>query len=363
MNTQINSCRNSNIEVLRIIAILFIITSHYSVHNGLDNSTISFGVNRVILDISILGNIGVILFMLISGYFMINRKITPTKIALLCIQTVFYSAGIYMLIVVLGFQSFSVANMIKAAFPIIFMQYWFVGVYVILCIFSPFINMFLNSLDRREHCKFNYIMLVLFSILPTFTSAMDYGNAIVQFILFYSMGAYMSRYKNHEDKTFIQKYKMIAIISAVLLVLSVIVFDLLGTKIEKFNTISTYFFNRTSVLAIVFSVALFGVFITGEKFCNRTINLISSCTLGVYLIHDNHYLRVVLWEDILKNKDYVNSNWMIVHLIVSVVSVFAVCTIIDIIRKFTAEKLTRIILADGVENLCKKVNTYIEIKS
>lgn len=51
--------RNSSIELLRIIAILFIITGHYSVHNGFDNRTITFGVNRVILDISKLGSIGI----------------------------------------------------------------------------------------------------------------------------------------------------------------------------------------------------------------------------------------------------------------------------------------------------------------
>lgn len=354
--------RNSSIELLRIIAILFIITGHYSVHNGFDNRTITFGVNRVILDISKLGSIGVIIFIVISGYYMIDRKISTTKVLLLWLQTFFYSVGIYVVLIVLGLQKFSIVNLIKAMFPIIFSEYWFIGVYIIMYVLSPFINSFLNSLDKHKHCKFNFIMLVIFSVLPTFTANMFYGNELIQFLLFYSLGAYMAKYKKLYDKEHSGAY-IILLISAVLLVLSVVVFDLFGTKIQKFNTVSTYFFNRNSILAIVFSVALFGVFIRRKKFCNSVINLISSCTLGVYLIHDNHYLRSVLWENILRNKDYVNSDWMIVHLIVSVLSVFAVCTIIEIIRKFTVEKLTRFILSDRVENLCKKVKSYIKIKS
>ena len=66
--------RNSNIEILRIISVFMILFSHYSVHNGITNSDLPIGINRYLLEISILGNIGVIIFVLISGYFSINKK-------------------------------------------------------------------------------------------------------------------------------------------------------------------------------------------------------------------------------------------------------------------------------------------------
>lgn len=64
--------RNSNIEILRIISMLFIVISHYTVHNGVINASLPLGINRTLLEITTLGNIGVILFVIISGYFMIE---------------------------------------------------------------------------------------------------------------------------------------------------------------------------------------------------------------------------------------------------------------------------------------------------
>ena len=58
--------RNSCIELLRIISIIMIVLSHYTVHNGVANSTLDIGFNRFLLEITTLGNIGVIIFITIN---------------------------------------------------------------------------------------------------------------------------------------------------------------------------------------------------------------------------------------------------------------------------------------------------------
>jgi len=344
--------RNSNIELLRIIAMLFIVISHYTVHNGVDNTTIVFGINRIILDISTLGNIGVILFVLISGYFMIQQeKLKPIKIIILWLETFFYSALIYVILSLLNFHNFSIANLIKSMLPITFNQYWFMGVYIMLYILSPFINKFLNSMDRKKHLEFNIILLVLFSLLPTLTTKMNYGNELIQFVLFYSLGAYFYKYKTDIfDK---KKNSILLFITAMILILSTIIFDLLGSKINLFNNVSTYFFKRDSFVAITFSISLFNIFINKKEYNNKIINLISSCTLGVYLIHDNIYIRRILWTKILQNANYIYSNYLIIHLLVSVISVFIICTFIELIRKNTIERLMNKILLKKKEKLKK----------
>ena len=64
--------RNTNIELLRIISILMIVLSHYSVHSGISRNMLSLGWNRFLLEITSLGNIGVIFFVLITGYYSIE---------------------------------------------------------------------------------------------------------------------------------------------------------------------------------------------------------------------------------------------------------------------------------------------------
>ena len=94
--------RNSNIEIVRIISMIFIVLSHYTVHNGIENASLPLGLNRYILEISTLGNIGVILFVLISGYFSIEQKeFKFKKIISLYLQVMFYSTSIYLLFVIL----------------------------------------------------------------------------------------------------------------------------------------------------------------------------------------------------------------------------------------------------------------------
>ena len=59
--------RNSSVELLRIIAMLFIIASHFSVHSGFDLGLISQGnpFGAIVLRMSVLGYIGIDIFMCI----------------------------------------------------------------------------------------------------------------------------------------------------------------------------------------------------------------------------------------------------------------------------------------------------------
>lgn len=333
--------RNSNIEILRIISMIFIVISHYTVHNGISNASLPLGINRYLLEITTLGNIGVILFVLISGYFMLEQKEFKIKrILSLYLQIVFYSLGIYLLFIIFGLQDFSIKQLIKCALPILFEEYWFMTCYIVLYLLSPFINKFLNHLKRKEHFNFILVIMLLFSIVPTFTTKQLYGNQLTQFIMFYSIGAYLKKYPKNILSNNKKLNKRVLLLTSFLLVLSVIFFDIMGSQYSVFNNHTTYFFQRNSILAILFSISLFNIFINKKEFNNKLINIVSSCTLGVYLIHDNNLVRNVLWTNILKVYKYVNSNYLIIHMILSVIIIFIVCTIIEYIRKNTVEKIT-----------------------
>lgn len=143
--------RNSNLDLLKIIAMLLILISHYSVHNGINNYLLNFGVNRVFLDFCVIGNIGTILFVMITGYFMVERKnINFKRIFSLIIQVLFYSMILYFLSVKLGIINFSLKEFIKNIFPVLTKRYWFISAYLMLSLFSPFINNLLNHLEKNN---------------------------------------------------------------------------------------------------------------------------------------------------------------------------------------------------------------------
>jgi len=344
--------RNSNVEILRILSMLFIVISHYSVHNGVLLSSLNFGLNKYLLEITNLGNIGVIIFVLITGYFSIEQtEIKLKKLVSLYLQVLFYSIGIYFVLLVIGKESFSIVQLIKSVFPITFKEYWFLSVYTLIYILSPFINKFLNNLNKHEYVNYLFVSLLIFSILPTITSLDFYANYLIQFILFYSLGAFFKRFPNNK---LIQNKRInicIFILSLLVLLASPLLFDILATKSSFFLGKSVYLFNRTSIVAICFSVSLFVMFISKKVISSNIINNISACVFGIYLIHDNNFMRKILWIDLFKNADFVNSNLFILHFIISVLAVFGLSLLIEFIRKNTIEKYTTKLLNKNLDKL------------
>ena len=331
--------RNTNLELLRILSIFMIIVSHYSIHNSILASSLDIGFNRFLLEIVTLGDIGSILFVLISGYCLINSvNIKLRKILKILLQVLFYSLAIYLLFLFFGNEDFSLKFLVKSILPISFKQYWFATAYIILYIFHPYINKLLNSFNKKEHFIFIIINLIIFSLLHMITTNDYYGNELVQFTIFYSIGAYFSKYKT----TFFSNNKLnyvILVSSVIISISSIVLFDFLGQNYSIFATNSRYFLNRTSIFSILIAISLFNIFINRKAFYNKYINIISNCVFGVYLISDNVYMRKFLWLNVFNNSNYLDSNYLIFHMFISTITVFIVCIFIELIRQLIIERV------------------------
>ena len=89
--------RNSKIELLRIISMIMIILGHCNTYGNFDMQNINGFFNKFIIGNTYLGNLGVIIFIVTTGYFMIKKEIQLKKIILFELQVLFYSIGIYVL--------------------------------------------------------------------------------------------------------------------------------------------------------------------------------------------------------------------------------------------------------------------------
>ena len=117
MNEKKGKSRLSNFELLRIISMILIVINHYVVSSGVLD--LEFNINRVILQLfGIGGKIGVTLFVLISGYFLIDSKFKMRKLLKIILETLFYSVSIYFLLWAFQKQKFSIKGMIKVFLPI-----------------------------------------------------------------------------------------------------------------------------------------------------------------------------------------------------------------------------------------------------
>lgn len=323
--------RNSAVETLRIFAMALIVLSHACFHSRFDLSSMDFGFNRLFVQWGGLGDIGVVIFVLITGYFQCQKRANYRSVLKLLLQVWFWSVVLF-LVSWLGFgYSYSMKGYLQVFFPTVFQEYWFFAAYIVLALLTPVINLVFQNLERRQLERLLVLLLVLWSVIPTFTLQNMFGDTLAQMILFYLIGGYFRLYPNNFLRNQKLRWAMV-IIPLVLLLLSTAAIDFLGTKISLLEGKGRIFYSRISVFIVCCAVGMFAVAVYSKPFYNRFINLLASCTFGVYLIHDNPVIREILWLRIVKNAEYAASPLLIVRIVLSAVAVYAVCTALEYLR-------------------------------
>ena len=306
---------------------------HWAVDSGF-NITGNITLNRCIIQFfSIGGKVGVNVFVLITGYFMVNSRFKLKKLINIIIQTFTYS----IIFLILNIKSASLMQIIISVLPVTLSQYWFITTYIFLYMLSPFINKLLQNLDKKEHEKLLVMLLAVQCVLHTLVYAHTQFSNIAWFIVLYILGAYISKYCNKENIS-MKKDFTIAIISYLVIFASTIILEMLSAKFTFLVDKTRYFAQMYSIFTVITSVFLFCGF-SKIKFQNTIVNSIAGTTFGIYIIHENTFMRNIIWLDIVQGAKYTNSPYLIINAIVGVISVFVVCAIIEKIRQITIERL------------------------
>lgn len=182
--------RELNFELLRIISMFLIVMYHFSDWGGVININDNIPNKIVGCFLNIFGNLGVNLFVLISGYFLINSKFKFKKLLRLIAEVFFYSVILYVVCICLKITTFSIKEFIKVIFPISYNMYWFATTYIGLYLISPFINKLLNTISRKEHKKLMYLLIILVSIIPTILIGAPFiSSNLIWFVVLYIIAA------------------------------------------------------------------------------------------------------------------------------------------------------------------------------
>lgn len=332
--------RNSSLELLRIIAMIVIVAHHFAYGENFNFPTDSITLNRLWIQlINMGGKLGVNLFVLISGYFLIKSDgIKTRKLVGMWLAMLFYSLAAYTASVISGAELLSPVRALYAFMPLTKSGWWFMEVYFMLYLLHPCLNITLRNLNKSQYEKMLLMLGVCWSVVPTLTNSYLASSGLLWFMYLYSISGYIRLWADDfGSKNFIWLSVIMILLNFVL----VIIFDVVGFKVRMFAEHPLHLYNMQMLPMLVIPVCMF----IGFKHLNishsRIINLIASATLGVYLLHENRIIKPFLWREIFRTSNFQDSPYLIPYSIAATFIVYISCTIIELLRSAIFRALSR----------------------
>ncbi len=325
--------RNLNVEALRILAMLLIVLGHCIGHNHLVEEY--GGLVRYILKfIQIVTLPATNCFVLVTGYYQSQTSFKPRKLFLLWLQVFFFSALLFLISLACWKTVFRPAECIKALLPISGNQYWFLRVFLGLYLLSPFLNELVKALPQKEFQLFLLTNFILFSLWRSFlpfaiTLNSEGGNSIIWFLVLYMTGAYLAKF----PVPFSARQIRWALAGLLFFAFGTwIVFDKLSNRLGLNGKGTSLFteFTAFPIYGIAICTLLLAVnhksFFNNER-ARRIVNTFAASVLGVYMLHENIYVKRVLWP--YMDLPSISARLLLPTLLLATCLIFVGCVIID----------------------------------
>ena len=366
--------RQSNLELLRLLSMLFIVVTHFVNHGGLLwNPYHNKAEHFITWTLFALSMVAINAFILISGYFLCESKFSILRIIKLAVQVLTYS-----LIITAIFWTFTDVEhdkeyLVYSILPILSDFYWFISIYIGMYILSPILNRIIHTFTKKQLQYAIIVCLLLISVWPNiiyFSSAMNTagGVSISWFLTMYLVGAYIRLYYQPSGKC--AKTIFLAFCVYMILPLSRTLFEFLMESPLKnlpflddmlwgYSVFYYYSSIPSTIAAVLLFIGFLNVKIEKPAACT-IINFFSGSAFGVYLFHEHVYMREWLWKT-LDSAPWVGHWYLFPLSILVVLGVYLVGTCIEQIRQLIFKPiLGSQKLRDWCQNIDKKLNSVWE---
>lgn len=333
-----HSKRQSNIELLRIIAMMMIIAGHLMGQGILPNLPSNFHISFVASCICGCSRVAVTIFLLVGAYFMVDSKFKASRVLKLYGQLAFW----LLTLTWLGGVFYPVSKKLMAwsLLPCLSGSLWFVSAYIALIMLAPFLNLCIKD---KETNKVLVIVLFIFVCIQTTIHPFVDGwlDALMFFIFIYVLMFYFKHY-----------YKAININKYVILILGISLY--LGIRFAQYKMIISDNYNVNGYLAkkmsqfvsdyktlpnLLIACSVFYFFIKTNIGSIKWINIFASSALTVYIIHQTPAFYPYLWTNIIKCPSWDYSNQLEVHIVITIILIYVLLSLIGILYNIIIEPL------------------------
>lgn len=330
--------RESGIELLRIIAMLLIVSHHMVVHNAFQVAGEPVSARRLMLQqfLCVPGKIGIALFFMISAWFMADRVPTTKSVFrkawIMERELLFWSVFIFIVQLVMNPAIPSVDTVLSTLLPTTRRVWWYATAYMVFLLLSPFIIQGLRSLGRKRHLQCCLAMVFLWGVLYAVPgSDTDIGMNVVGFVYVFALISYYKWYGTplRTSTAWIMTVAGIVFIMAWDVIVTV---GLQGKTME--SEVLAMVEREWSIPVLAVSFGLFALF-RRLRFRNAIVNRCAAATFGVYLITDHSFVRNLLWTRYFDMSRFYSTHSCLgvcARFVIIVLGVFAAAMLLDMLR-------------------------------
>lgn len=343
--------RQANFELMRMAAMLMIISLHYLVKGG---AAVSFPFSAKENPVGVLAwlieafcIVAVNCYVLLSGYFLKEAGWKPGRVWSLLCQVLFYSLLIPVFLLMTGVVpagALGVYDWLGFAFPFGTEHYWFATAYLVMYLFAPFLTAGLDKMKKKDLQILLAVLLAFFSlektILPLRLATDRYGYDFGWFLCLLVLAGYIRIY----GISWLEKQSHAVgayALSCLLIWLLALCSNTMGANMEAFVYYADMPYTYNHLLCLAGAVSLFYVFKNlrvKEGWFAQAVRRFAPYTFGVYLLHE-HILVRYEWMQWL-GADKVTRRFLFVpHMIGCVLLVYAAGTAVDVIRVWIFKKV------------------------
>lgn len=357
MTTEQTKPRNIGIDFYKILCSFFITMIHLLGYSNLlasaDITKSNFVFAGLIEAASIIGVNG---FVLISGYYLsanpknAERPVVVKRIVSFLLRVEFISILIFIVSFCI-FREIKLSVLFKSVFPVLGQHYWYVFNYLVLLIFMPYLNRFINAVSRSELKRLLLCIILIGGVFLKldifYDSEVFLGHAshgILWFVTLYLSAGYLRKYG---VKNWVLCGPVLLLISFVLLAANVF----LKVRFPVVEQLGLG--NENSVLGWTATVSSFVLFQRMNKEVSKKANsflkFVASATFIVYLFQEHEAVRSHLWRfiDVLR---FANAPTYTLLLVIAgtFLGILAVSMVIEALylgaKKIVLDKLTNAVV-------------------
>jgi len=325
--------RSSNLELLRIVAMLMVLGTHLLTAVIRDevvaNPAERYWVKFLTQWMCYLTWTCVNLFVLISGWFAVRP--TCRKVASYVFNVLFFAVGILVVALIMGKVELTEETVLSAFVWVKY--YWFLGAYLVLMIFAPALNVYCETCSRRQ---LEIVLLSFFGVqflydctypLHSF-SMFGEGYSPISFFGLYLLGRYMRLY--NPGFTRMSKWMDLGLALGIITVFTAICVPLTGA-VRMHWIVATCLYTSPNVLLTTIFIFLF---FSKLRIQSKIVNWLAASALAVYLLH-THFCVIGEYFKPLGKRLWFETSGMqfVLGVMLFLVFWFAAAVILDQLRK------------------------------